>query len=204
MISDFVYTVNSTDVTTLWGARRAQWNKGKIKTVENMDYIQQDLPFSVLEWHPDSGSEFINWHCKEWCEQQKQKLTRSRPYKKNDNCFVEERNGHIVRRWLGYSRFNQQKLVETINLVYDVLTLYTNHFVASRRIVHRERMGAKWKVIRENLSKTPYQRVLEKTGLHDKIKEQLTKNHEKLNPLILKEEIEKRLKEVFKIVNSPQ
>ena len=95
---DFVYTVNSTDVATLWGSRRAQFNKGQEVTVHSMEYMERDTPFLVVEWHPDSGSEFINWHCHGWCETRNVKLTRSRPNHKNDNCFVEERNGHIVRR----------------------------------------------------------------------------------------------------------
>ena len=62
LAGDFIYTVNSTDVATLWGSRRCQWNKGKIVTVESMEYIENDVPFGIVEWHPDSGSEFINWH----------------------------------------------------------------------------------------------------------------------------------------------
>lgn len=104
---DFVYTVNATDVATLWGARRAQWNKGQEQTVASMEAIDQDTPFDTCEWHPDTGSEFVNWHCKKWCDERKQRLTRSRPNRKNDNCFVEERNGHIVRKWVGYMRFGE-------------------------------------------------------------------------------------------------
>jgi len=68
------------------------------------------------------------------CEDKGQQLTRSRPNHKNDNCFVEERNGHIVRRWVGYDRFDTAEVVTALNAVYDVLTQYLNHFVASRRI----------------------------------------------------------------------
>jgi len=60
----FVYTVNATDIPTLWGARQAQWNKGQHMTVQSMEEIERNIPFPIVEWHPDSGSEFINWHCK--------------------------------------------------------------------------------------------------------------------------------------------
>ncbi|KKU07749.1 MAG: hypothetical protein UX10_C0006G0020 [Candidatus Magasanikbacteria bacterium GW2011_GWA2_45_39] len=143
LAGDFVYTVNATDVPTLWGARRAQLNKGQTVTVTSMAQMERQIPFPMVEWHPDSGSEFINWHCKDWCEKRGVKLTRSRPNRKNDNCFVEERNGHVVRHWVGYTRLDTAEVVAALNSVYDVLTPYLNHFVASRRIVSKERIGAR-------------------------------------------------------------
>lgn len=194
---DFVYTVNGTDTATLWGERRAQWNKGQTVTVGSMDAMDLRTPFDVREWHPDSGSEFINWHCKEWCEMKGQLLTRSRPSKKNDNCFVEERNGHIVRRWVGYTRFDVPEVVPALNDVYDMLTPYCNHFVASRRVVKKERIGARWKVTRERKAKTPYERILERNDVTDATKERLKSVHESLNPKMMKDEIERLLKKVF-------
>ncbi|MFZ3054456.1 MAG: hypothetical protein WA091_00530 [Minisyncoccales bacterium] len=199
LAGDFIYTVNSTDVPTLWGSRRAQFNKGKIATVESMEKMAESIPFKVVEWHPDSGSEFINWHCHEWCEKQNASLTRSRPSHKNDNCFVEERNGHIVRRWVGYSRLDVKEIVDALNLVYDVLTPYLNHFVASRRTILKERVGAQWKIKREKTAKTPYQRVMERKDVEEAIKRRLKEEHETLNPLIMKREIEQRLQIAFKL-----
>lgn len=197
LVGDFVYTVNATDVPSLWGARRAQLNKGQTATVQSMAQIVKTTPFPIIEWHPDSGSEFINWHCHGWCEKQGTKMTRSRPNRKNDNCFVEERNGHIVRRWIGYTRLDATEVVVALNSVYDVLTPYLNHFVASRRIVSKERIGARWKITREKRSKTPYGRVLERNDVSDKIKTKLQKEHETLNPLTMKREIDRRLQIVF-------
>ena len=199
LAGDFIYTVNATDVPTLWGTRRAQWNKGQAATVASMEKMEKDMPFPVVEWHPDSGSEFINWHCKGWCEKRGQRLTRSRPNHKNDNCFVEERNGHIVRRWVGYTRFDAREIVAALNMVYDVLTPYQNHFVASRRIVAKERIGARWKITREKKAKTPYQRVLERTDVKEEVKSKLKQEHETLSPLVLKREIDRRLQVVFNL-----
>ena len=84
LLGDYIYTVNATDVRTFWGTRRAQWNKGQIATVASLEQMEKGFPFPIIEWHPDSGSEFINWHCKGWCENKGQKLTRSRPSHKND------------------------------------------------------------------------------------------------------------------------
>jgi len=127
---DFVYTVNATDVATLWGARHAQWQKGQEATVESAAAIADELPMPIREWHPDSGSEFVNWNLKGWCEARGELLTRSRPNHKNDNCFVEERNGHVVRRWVGYARLDVREVVEALNDLYAVLTPFLNHFVA--------------------------------------------------------------------------
>lgn len=196
---DFAYTLNSTDVPTLWGTRRAQWNKGQEATIQSMEYMENDTPFPIVERHPDSGSEFINWLCKKWSEARSQKLTRSRPNKKNDNCFVEERNGHIIRRWVGYTRLDTQKAVDALNAVYDILNPYVNHFVASRRIVSKERIGSKWKITREKKALTPYQRVLQRSDVSEDVKTKLQQEHEKLNPLLLKREIDIRLEKVFDI-----
>lgn len=199
LVGSFIYTVNATDVPTLWGARRAQLNKGQEATVRSMEYMTKEIPFPVVEWHPDSGSEFINWHCHGWCEKQGVKLTRSRPNRKNDNCFVEERNGHIVRRWAGYTRLDATEVVTALNSVYDVLTPYLNHFAASRRIVSKERVGAKWKVTREKRSKTPYERMLDRNDVSEIVKMKLRYEHETLNPLIMKREIDRRLQVVFSL-----
>jgi hypothetical protein len=194
---DFIYTVNSSDVATLWGTRRAQWNKGREQTVQSMEAMADDIPFPVLEWHPDSGSEFINWHCKRWADGRGERLTRSRPNRKNDNCFVEERNGHIVRKWLGYARLDDERLVAPLNELYDVLTPYLNHFIASRRVISKERIGSKWKVSREKTSLTPYQRVMARADVGEEVKMKLKAEHDRLNPLVLMREIDRRLRRVF-------
>lgn len=196
---DFAYTLNSTDVPTLWGTRRAQWNKGQEATICSLEEMEHDTPFPILERHPDSGSEFINWLCKKWSDARNQKLTRSRPNRKNDNCFVEERNGHVVRRWVGYARLDVKDAVDALNTVYDVLNPYINHFIASRRIISKKRIGSKWKIAREKKALTPYQRVLQRNDVSETVKKKLKQEHRKFNPLILKREIDLRLKKVFDI-----
>lgn len=196
---DFVYTVNATDVATLWGERQAQWNKGQEQTIKSMEKMDSNFPFPVTEWHPDTGSEFVNWLCKKWVDARNQKLTRSRPNRKNDNCFVEERNGHIVRKWVGYARLEHGELVVLLNRLYDVLTPYLNHFIASKRTVSKARIGAKWKVTREKRSLTPYERVMARNDVSEDAKAKLRAEHEMLNPLVLKREIDRRLRKVFDV-----
>ena len=196
---DFAYTLNATDVATLWGERRAQWNKGQEATVASMEAIDVVSPFPVIEWHPDTGSEFINWHCYGWAKKRGQELTRSRPNRKNDNCFVEERNGHIVRKWVGYTRFEHQDIVESLNDFYDMLTPYLNHFMASKRIAAKERIGAKWKVTREARARTPYERVMARNDVSAEAKIALKARHEMLNPLVMKHELDRRFNRVFDV-----
>lgn len=146
---DYTHTVNGADVATLWGTRRAQWCKGQEATKASLQAMRSDSPFRWYEIHPDSGSEFINIFCIQYAEGSGLRMTRSRPYHKNDNCFVEERNGHVVRAYVGYARLDVMETVDALNDLYDVLTPYLNHFIANRRIISKERIGARWKVMRE-------------------------------------------------------
>jgi hypothetical protein len=198
-VGDFAYTTNGTDVATLWGSRRAQWQKGQEATRTSLEAMRASSPFPWSEVHPDSGSEFINNIVMRYAAATNLRMTRSRPYHKNDNCFVEERNGHVVRAYVGYERFDVPAVVDALNDLYDVLTPYLNHFIASRRIVKKERIGARWKVTREKVAKTPYQRVLERSDVSDEVKNKLRAEHATLNPKTMKKEIDRLTKRVHDI-----
>lgn len=206
-VGDFVFTTNGTDVATLWGTRRAQWNKGQEATQESLEVMREDSPHPWTEIHPDSGNEFVNFHCIAYAEESNLRMTRSRPYHKNDNCFVEERNGHVVRAYVGYERFDAREVVLALNKLYDVLTPYLNHFIASRRIVSKERVGARWKVIREKVAKTPYLRVLERSDVIKEVKNKLQSLHATFNPASMQKQIDrltKRVHDVQKQYGSPR
>src|SRR3989344_8994833 len=98
------FSLNYVDVPVLWDVLRAQWNKGQVATQEGLLFIKEHLPWNMLEVHPDTGSEFINWHMKGWCDTKKINMSRSRPNHSNDNMHIEERNGHVIRKWIGYMR----------------------------------------------------------------------------------------------------
>lgn len=185
---DMVFTVNWTDVATLWGGRRAQWNKGQRATQESLSSIRARLPFPMLGAHPDTGSEFINWHLKGWCDEMDIELTRSRPNHKNDNAYVEQKNGHVVRRFLGYQRLDCRAVVPVMNELYAVLDRYLNHFVASRKCLEKVRIGSKYKK-KYDKGMTPYQRVMAYPAVDEAIKTALRREHEQLNPLLLKQHI---------------
>ena len=193
---DYVFTLNYTDVPTLWCILRSQWNKGQVATKESLAHIESVLPWKMLEVHPDTGSEFINWNLKGWCDMNDIIMTRSRPNHKNDNANVEERNGHIVRKYIGYVRFDCPEVVDALNAVYEILNPYLNHFVASKRLLEKYEVNGKWKKKYEKIAKTPYQRVMENEHISAEVKEKLRKEHAKLNPLVMKREID-RLKKVL-------
>lgn len=198
LFGDYVFTVSFVDSATYWGVRRAQWNKGQMATKNNLITIKERLPFPWIMAHPDTGSEFINWIAKEWCEQNDIQLTRSEPGKKNDNMYVEERNGHVVRKYLGYERLDTApEIVEIINEYYYYLDLYLNHFQSVRRTLSKERIGSKIKRNFEKKAETPFQRVMNHKKVPSEIKFKIQKEHESLNPLLLKENLDKLKKKIF-------
>ena len=168
-------------------------------TKESMVAIKERMPFPWLGAHPDTGSEFINQFVIRWCTEQKIDLSRSRPGKKNDNMYVEERNGHVIRKTVGYMRLDCPEAVCALNVLYDVLTPYLIHFVAVRRTLEKEKIQSKYRRIYEKNPKTPYQRILEHAAVDESVKEKLRKEHVTLNPLVMKREIEKRLKAVYDV-----
>jgi hypothetical protein len=188
---DFVYTVSYVDAVLYWGVRRAQWNKGQTATKDNLLVIKERLPFPWIMGHPDTGSEFINWVAKKWCDENGILLTRSEPSKKNDNMFVEERNGHVVRKYLGWIRLDSDPtIVELVNEYYNVLDFYLNHFQAVRRTLSKERIGAKYHRTFEPDAITPYKRLMSHPNISEEIKEKIKQEHESLNPLLLKEKLD--------------
>jgi hypothetical protein len=188
---DMVYSLNYVDIATSWEVVRAQWNKGQEVTKDNMSVIKERLLWGLSMIHPDSGSEFINYNLKDWCDEHHISFTRSRPNHKNDNQYVEERNGHVIRKHIGYMRLDVKEVVPALNAVYDILCLYLNHFVTSRRCIESVRVGSKYKKKFETIAKTPYQRVMDHPEISNAIKEKLRVEHSQLNPLILKKEIER-------------
>lgn len=199
LLGDFIYTVTYTDSATYWCIPRAQWNKGQEATRESIGCVKRRLPFPLLMLHPDTGSEFVNWHLKDWCDEEGVRLTRSEPGRKNDNMYVEERNGHVVRRYLGYMRLDDERLVDEVNKLYDKLSLHLNHFQTVRRTVSTTRVGSQIKRTYEKKPKTPYERVLESPNVSDEDKEKLKLEHDELNPLSLKKEIDILIAKIVKL-----
>lgn len=195
----FVWTLTVTDDLTLWTNNRAIWNKGQEATSTAFLYLLREMPFMIHSINTDNGSEFINYHLQRLLKEKhkKCKLTRSRPYKKNDNARAEERNRHKVRELIGYERIDEPECVYLLNQVYRYHNLLTNFFVASTRLVSKEKNPATGKTQKKyDKARPPYERVLEhmKEGRR---KQKLIKQRRELDPINLQEKIEKSLKRLF-------
>jgi hypothetical protein len=185
---DFIYALTSIDVATYWNILGAQWNKGSEATIENRSGMRKRLPMPHIRDHSDTGSEFINYDTYDWSIESELLLTRSRPGHSNDNCYVEERNAHVVRKYLGYQRLDCQEALEPLNEFFKVLNTYTNHFIATRKTVETVRVGAKYKRTYEK-ALTPYQRVFAHPLIREEVKEKLRLEHATLNPAVLLKEV---------------
>lgn len=199
LLGNMAYTVNYTDAATLLVIPRAQWNKSQEATQKSMSAIKERMPFPWLGAHPDTGSEFINRFVVDWCRSVDIDLSRSRPGKKNDNAYVEERNGHVIRKFVGYIRLDCPEAVDALNGAYEILTPYLMHFVAVRRTVGKEKVQSRYRRTYEKKAKTPYQRILDHPAVDEAIKERLRTEHAVLNPLVLKREVERRLDGVYAV-----
>lgn len=194
---DMAYTVNFVDIATFWSESSAQINKGQLRTKKSIIEMKGRLPFPLLGLDPDTGSEFINWVLKGWCDQEKVELTRSRPNHKNDNAHIEQRNFTNVRKLLGYSRIDTQEAVDLMNELYaGPWRLYVNFFQPVMQCQKKERIGSRY-VRRYDIPKTPYQRVLADPRINIEVKEKLTRQYASLNPKTLRREIDILVKKIF-------
>lgn len=196
LLGDMAFSVNYTDVPTLWVSFGAQWNKGQRATRDSLKRIKGKVPFPIMGMHPDTGSEFINWSLKGWADEENIELTRSRPNHKNDNAYVEQKNGHVIRRFLGYTRIDNIEVIPLMNEMYDLLEIYLNHFIPSKKCLRKVRIGSRYRRIYDKAT-TAYKRVLESKDIDDQIKEKLKAEHSRLNPLLLKRKVDKFINEVF-------
>jgi len=185
---EFCYTLDLTDVATGWSEQAAVKNRASQWTFEALKEIRQRLPFDVLGLDSDNGSEFINQHLIQYCKDEKITFTRGRPARKNDNCFIEQKNWSIVRRFAGYARFDSTEARQTLNELYSVLRDYNNFFLPSAKLKEKIRNGARI-TRRYDVPKTPYQRLLDSPHIAPEIKAKLTARYETLNPAALQREI---------------
>ena len=190
LTSDVIYSVGAVDFHSYWSEYTVQWNKGEEATKESLCTVREQFPFPLRELHPDTGNEFINYHVKRWADKEKIRMTRSEPYKKNDNMCIEERNNIIPRRYLGHGRMDDKALVSPVSEILRIACLIQNHFRPVRRMVDKKRVGSKWHRTYEKVAKTPYQRILDDETVSKTVKQQLRQQHTTLNPLQLKRELD--------------
>ena len=195
----FAYTIDCVDIATGWSEQRAVWGKGQTGVLEQIHHIEHYLPFPLLGFDCDNGSEFLNYHLLRHFTERKQPIqfTRSRAYHKDDNAHVEQKNWTHVRQWLGYERLADPDIVPLLNELYTTeWRLFHNFFCPSMKLIAKERVGSKT-LKRHDSPKTPYQRIMESPHIGETAKTALTKQLKTLNPFVLREAMETKLKEIF-------
>lgn len=184
----FLNTLVLIDIATCWIECAPLLRKSDADVTAALNAIRAVLPITLLGLDTDNGCEFINYELFEYCEREQITFTRSRPYKKNDQAHVEQKNGSVVRRTVGYDRFEGVGAWNRLMNLYRVLRLYINFFQPSCKLVKKERIGSRVKKIYDS-ARTPYQRVLDAPQVKADSKRKLTELYETLDPVVLFEQI---------------
>lgn len=185
---EFCFTLTLTCVATGWTETRALRNKAQRWVHEALVDIAGVLPFPLLGLDCDNGSEFINRHLLRWCQENEITFTRTRPYRKNDNCFVEQKNWPVVRQQVGYARYDDPEELEAMRELYRHLRLSVNFFSPLMKLVAKSRRGAQVTKTFDRAS-TPFRRVVEAPEVSDVAKRQLEETFLTLNPADLRRQI---------------
>ena len=185
---DYCQTLDVTDVASGWTETQAVINKAQVWVFAALQEIRGRLPFALLGIDSDNGSEFINGHLLRYTRQEHITFTRGRAGKKNDGCFVEQKNYSVVRRAVGYARYEGSAHLRLLNALYAQLRLYTNFFQPVMKLISKERTGAKVKKTYDR-ARTPYQRLANSSALSPQAQQQLRTQYAGLNPAELKRSI---------------
>jgi hypothetical protein len=200
----FIYTIDTVDIATGWTEQRAVWGKGETGVLEQLKDIEKALPFPLLGFDSDNGSEFLNYHLLRHFTQRKQpvQFTRSRAYHKDDNAHIEQKNWTHVRQWLGYRRLDNRLIERMLNDLYRrEWRTFHNFFCPSVKLLDKKRIGSKTIKLHDS-PKTPYQRITESLHVPQNTKNQMAKYLEKQNPFLLRKAIEVKLKKIFALIAS--
>jgi hypothetical protein len=199
----FLTTLSTVDVASGWSECIGVWGKGQSRVGAAVHRVRKRLPFSLLGLDSDNGGEFINQHLYTYCHREGIIFTRSRSYKKNDSCHVEQKNWSVVRRLIGYDRYSSHAALEALNRIYDDLHLYVNFFQPVMKLVAKTRDGAKVHKVYDK-ARTPYQRLLEVGVLTEVKQQELAATYHGLNPVLLLKQINGNLEYLWRLAEHLQ
>jgi hypothetical protein len=194
----FLCTLTCTDLCTGWTDVTAVLHRSQEAVSEAIQRMRQRLPFPLLGIDSDNGGEFINDLMYRYCLDEKITFTRSRPYQKNDQAHVEQKNWSVVRHTVGYDRWETEQELALLESIYDDLRLYINFFQPSLKLMTKERIDKKT-YKRYDPAKTPYQRVLERNDISVEAKARLAYLYVQLNPAELRRRMDQKLAKLWKI-----
>lgn len=201
----FAWTLTMTDLHSGWTENRATWTKDSYNVLQAIIKIEDNLPFFLNGFACDNGTEFLNENLLNYFTNRPVApidFVRRRPYKKNDNAHVEQKNFTHVRQIFGYDRIDQKELLELMNDIYEhYWNPLHNHFIPSLKLKEKCREGARVKKYYEE-AKTPYQRLMESDSLTMYQKEALQKEHESLNPFKVRKILDEKLKVFYRIIDT--
>ena len=196
---EYVNNLSICDIFSSWWEGEAVLGKGQRGALEALKRARARTPFPWAEFHPDNGTSLLNYAVYRYAEEEKLKFSRSRPYRKNDNCFIEQKNSTHIRQVIGYLRYDTIEELDCLNDLYrNELRLYKNFFQPVIKLGSKERIGGH--IMRKyGRAKTPYRRLSESDQISEKEKEILTAIYRSLNPAELKRIIDKKLDNLLKI-----
>jgi len=194
----YLNTLTCTDLSTGWTDVTALAHRSQQAVSTAIHHMRQRLPFPLLGIDSDNGSEFINDTLYRYCLDEKITFTRSRPYKKNDQAHVEQKNWSVVRHTVGYDRWETDQEFSILESIHADLRLYINFFQPSFKLIAKERIGNKT-IKRYDTAKTPYQRILERKDIPLETKARLMNLYVQLNPAELRRSIDQTTAKLWKI-----
>jgi len=194
----YLATLDVVDVATGWTECAPTWGLTQDRVGGAFDGVRRRTPLPIHELHTDNGSEFLNRLLYPYCQQHGIRMTRGRPYKKNDQAYVEQKNWSVVRRLVGYDRYSTKRAYEQLQQLYSLLRASVNFFQPVSKLVSKQRAGAK--VTKHyDRAQTPYQRLLAAGVLDDESRATLEREYRRLNPVRLRTEVEQCLEQLWKL-----
>lgn len=193
---EYINTLNMTDVSTGWTVATAFMGRSDRFCAAAIDEVKDLFPFPIQGIDSDNGGEFINNHFKRYCERNQITFTRGRPWKKNDSAHIEQKNWDIVRKMIGYGRFDTYEQLDILKRIYSILALYQNYFQPSRKLLLKTRIGARVRK-RYDTAQTPAQRMLSRDDTPENVKDLLRHTFRELNPAHLQRTISQLVAELY-------
>ena len=200
MSGSFVWTLTSVDIVSGWSEVRPVWNRGQYTTLKGIEAITEAQPFDLKGIDSDNGGEFLNHHLHRWTQAKGIKQTRSRPYRKNDQAHVEQKNYTHVRQFLGYDRFGHQELIEPLTVLLEKWSLFKNLYSVTMEQISKTREGCKQIRRHAKTNRTPAQRLLDGGKISSVQRSWIEEQMATTNPFEMKKEIEEGLRDFFELV----
>jgi hypothetical protein len=198
---EFIFSLNLTDILSGWVETQAVMGKGQVGVLSAVEKLSGRVPFKVLGIDSDNGSEFINYHLFSWCENKEIQFTRSRPYKKDDNAHIEQKNWTHVRKFMGWDRYDTQEALEALNDLYDnELCLFMNLFQPSVKLQKVIRKGSRKKRVYDD-PQTPLDRLLSSKHVDKEKLTEFVALRESLDPFSLSERLNEKLEHIWSLAH---